>query len=95
MKKAKQTVQLPRKTAKQLQELLLNYQILNEYILRKMSERELINTNQIVEKYFVSRHTVYRFVKFGYLIPILKHRTLYFDAEHTAEFFANYWRRIN
>lgn len=94
MKKVKKSIVLPIKSAKQVQYILLQYQSLNEYVLRKLTKRELISTNQIVEKYFVSRHTVYRLTKLKHLEAIIKYRTLYFDAEDTEEFFANYWRRL-
>lgn len=74
-------------------EILNRYAHVSQYVEQKMFEKELLSTNQVAEKYFVSRHTVGRLSRSGQLKPIIKHRSYYFDAEETSNFFAQYWNK--
>lgn len=74
-----------------LQTIVERYTDICEYIRQKLLNRELLSTQQIVEKYCISRQTLYRLQKAGMLSPVIKHRCYYFDAEEVRVFFMKYW----
>ena len=93
MKKRKGNYLLTQEEYLLLQTIVHRYTDICEYMRQKLLNKELISTQQIVKKYCVSRQTVYRIQKTGILSPIIKHRSYYFDAEETRDFFLKYWRK--
>ena len=91
MKKRRGSYHLTEQEFQTLQTIVEQYIDICEYVRQKLLNRELLSTQQIVDKYCISRQTIYRIQKAGILIPILKHRTYYFDAEETKAFFNKYW----
>ncbi|WP_199119369.1 helix-turn-helix domain-containing protein [Pedobacter sp. ASV28] len=74
-----------------LQSMIEQYGFICEYVKQKLLGVHLLSTQQLVEQYCVSRQTVYRICKAGFLLPVVKHRCYYFDAEEAKDFFFNYW----
>lgn len=71
-------------------EVLNRYAHVSQYVEQIMFKKELLSTNQVAEKYFVSRFTVDRMRKSGRLNFVVKHRSYYFDPEETHKFFEQY-----
>lgn len=93
MKTRKKEVRLSKEMEHHLYTLLERYEVLSKYVEKTLFDKELLSTAQIVDKYCVSRHTIYRMQKAGLLLPKVKNRSLYFDAYETQTFFKQYWRR--
>jgi predicted DNA-binding transcriptional regulator AlpA len=93
MKTRKKELKFSEELESNLYLLLERYEFLSRYVEQTLINSELISTAQIVEKYYVSRHTIYRMQKAGLLLPKVKTRSLYFDANETNIFFNHYWRR--
>ena len=90
MKKRKGNYLLSHEEFMLLRTAVTQYTEISAYIRKKLLQKELLSTKQIVEKYCVSRQTMYRFQKAGVLLPIVKHRSYYFDADEAREFFLRY-----
>jgi|GEM_PF-2320946 len=90
MKKRKNNYILSQDEFKSLCENHIQYMILLDYVKQKVLYPDLISTPQIVEKYYVTRQTVYRLVKSGLIKPIIKHRTNYFNTNDVEKFFEQY-----
>ncbi|WP_410221254.1 helix-turn-helix transcriptional regulator [Pedobacter sp.] len=73
-----------------MQRIVNQYTEISGYIRKKLLQKELLSTQQVSEKYCISRQTIYRNLKAGILLPVVKHRSYYFDADEARAFFLKY-----